>query len=551
MSISNVLDRKTTIVTDDRGKRLYTIKILSDEEFDKLPFKHAKESLGAADQSTMTAYVRKVHFSEATKDLTAMTLRHEVEELIAKTSPHEEDGIRYKKGIGGLKLFKDIIAPTAAFLAGNFVGGPIVGGAAAGATKSAINNERGVGRGAAKGAVLGAASRFGGLGGAAIGAGGGAIIGAQDPNSTASQGALSGAIGGGLAGTLGTLDARNTTGGLVRSAGSSISNFGTSVANFGGQTGIIGATTNFIGGGIQQLGSGVARLGSSLQPSNAGFGVQGPPLPSQIGPATGGAINKAVTSTVNFSGVKPGFFSQIGAGVKSLLGKGVTGLNVGTGRSASGGIGTFAGIGSAIRDKLSNPMTLLGLGALGIGSLSTQPDFPNIGEITSKWLTAESVTKAGELARNLANETILGDFVVPKETTALIDVIQGDIKKQFKQRRTDLARRGSAINPQFAGSGEFLELMNRIDEEEQDELTKVSVELTSTAQQSHAQNRYNTIIRDLNADDQTKQDLLFAEISEVVSRYGFERQDVLNFREIAADAGLYFIQQGTGFGQAA
>lgn len=71
---------------------MYTIKILKSEEYDKLPYKHAKTSLGCADPKTGKAYVR----ATGVKEWDMATLSHEVDELVAKVSPHEEDGIRYK-----------------------------------------------------------------------------------------------------------------------------------------------------------------------------------------------------------------------------------------------------------------------------------------------------------------------------------------------------------------------------------------------------------------------------------------------------------------------
>jgi len=71
---------------------MYTVKILSEKEFDGLPYKHAKTSLGLADAKTGVAYVRDTGYNDITKH----TIDHELDELIAKTSPHEEDGIRYK-----------------------------------------------------------------------------------------------------------------------------------------------------------------------------------------------------------------------------------------------------------------------------------------------------------------------------------------------------------------------------------------------------------------------------------------------------------------------
>lgn len=70
----------------------YTIKILPSDEFDNLPYKRAKTSLGASDPKTGIAYVRDTGFNDVTKG----TMAHELDELLANTSPHEEDGIRYK-----------------------------------------------------------------------------------------------------------------------------------------------------------------------------------------------------------------------------------------------------------------------------------------------------------------------------------------------------------------------------------------------------------------------------------------------------------------------
>jgi len=72
---------------------MYTVKFMNDAEFDALPFKHVRDAMGCADPRTQTAYVRKTGI----RPLDMFVTQHEVEELIAKVSPHEEDGIRYKK----------------------------------------------------------------------------------------------------------------------------------------------------------------------------------------------------------------------------------------------------------------------------------------------------------------------------------------------------------------------------------------------------------------------------------------------------------------------
>jgi len=74
----------------------FTVKVLPSEEFDKLPFKRIQNNpssvYGAADKKSRIAYVRDTGFNDFTK----ANIGHELDELMAETSPHEEDGIRYK-----------------------------------------------------------------------------------------------------------------------------------------------------------------------------------------------------------------------------------------------------------------------------------------------------------------------------------------------------------------------------------------------------------------------------------------------------------------------
>ena len=147
---------------------MYTVNVLSEKDFDKLPYKHAKTSLGLADAKTGVAYVRDTGYNDITKD----TIAHELDELMQKTSPHEEDGIRYKnlKSLGagagagilssmipGLRGFSPAISAGAGALAAGkgkrlqgaaqgFGGGGIgqsLGGGVFDAFKGATNNQPG------------------------------------------------------------------------------------------------------------------------------------------------------------------------------------------------------------------------------------------------------------------------------------------------------------------------------------------------------------------------------------------------------------------------
>ena len=147
---------------------MYTIKVLSEADFEKLPYKHVKTSLGLADAKTGVAYVRDTGYNDITKD----TIAHELDELMMTVSPHEEDGIRYKnlKSLGagaGAGILSSIIPALR----------PFQGALSAGAGALA----------AGKGERLrGAAQGFGG-GGLGTGVGGGlfdAFKGVNQPGGT-------------------------------------------------------------------------------------------------------------------------------------------------------------------------------------------------------------------------------------------------------------------------------------------------------------------------------------------------------------------------------
>jgi hypothetical protein len=88
---------------------MYEINILENDEFDALPYKHAKTALGMADAATGKAYIRRTGIEA----LDANTIRHEFDELLQKISPHEEDGIRYKSGGGLGSIFAPILGGLA------------------------------------------------------------------------------------------------------------------------------------------------------------------------------------------------------------------------------------------------------------------------------------------------------------------------------------------------------------------------------------------------------------------------------------------------------
>ena len=93
---------------------MYNVQILSDAEFEALPYPETEISLGIADPKTNTAYVRYQNSPEALNYL----VNHEVEHLIeghgGEHSDHYRNGVYYK-GAGG---FLGMLAPLLSFIPG-------------------------------------------------------------------------------------------------------------------------------------------------------------------------------------------------------------------------------------------------------------------------------------------------------------------------------------------------------------------------------------------------------------------------------------------------
>jgi len=76
---------------------MYEIKILSDKEFEALPYPELEESLGVADPKTNKAYVRYTGIGEVDKHLVNHELEHLIEGKGGKHSEHYRNGVYYKK----------------------------------------------------------------------------------------------------------------------------------------------------------------------------------------------------------------------------------------------------------------------------------------------------------------------------------------------------------------------------------------------------------------------------------------------------------------------
>jgi len=555
----------STVKVLGSNKKKYAVHILNDKEFDALPFKNVKDSLGCANPKTKTAYIRRTGHDAISKLIDTSTLEHEMEELVSKHSDHEdEDGIRYKSGrdFAG-NLVQGLVSVVTSAL-GPVVGA--VGGAAGSALGATIRQERAIGKKAIAGGVAGGLSGLVGgtgniVGGAVEGATSAGLQGVMEGERAVGSSIASGAIKGAISGTTAQIGGKLVGSVLGGAAGGAAGEAaGSTVAPLTAAS--VGSTAGAAGTGAfgaSLAASSGSALGSALAP------VTTQSLGSLLGSATGAIGAGSILGTAAPSlgaGASSGIGSAIAGGASNAisnvggmlsgakdkvlsLGSGLTsGKLFGLGGTSPTGAGSSL-LGTA-KKGLTNPMTMLGLGAMALGSMPTKTEVPNIGEITSKWLTPEAITKSGAAAKDVLEGRYGGDFVPSGETVALIDTIHKDIDKSYARRSKDMDRMGAASNQNWMTSGERLEMQRRLMQDQEEEKGRVEVELMANAQQQHAKSQFEYVMTAWEVDEAVKRDYLYADLATVMSRYNADQEDVLNFRKMASDAGLYLLAQGTG-----
>lgn len=331
----------------------------------------------------------------------------------------------------------------------------------------------------------------------------------------------------------------------------------------------LGASGAMGGGtGFQGTDKGWSNLGSTALGALGGYGLGG------IGAGVGGAISGASSGGLGAlgsgftSGVQgylgtpiiPGISqtsgTAIGQGISGLFGGGAT---TGAGTTAAGSpyaltsqpTGTaLAGLGgqqtaflpgaaASTTSALADPMKMLGgLGMAALSQAVTAPPQPSLGEMTAKWLDTDTITKAGELAMDKGN-MYLGDFNVDAETQALMEAGESKIRKAYSIRREDLDKMGIYSNEQWMRSGERLEMHRRLAEEEQREVDLFNADLINRSKQQFASNQYSYITETMKLSEEAKRDLLYGNLMDVMMQYKMTEDQVMDFRTIARDAGLY------------
>ena len=133
---------------------MYQVKVLSDKEFEELPYPDMAASLGVADPKTNTAYVRYTGVEGVDQYLVNHELEHLIEGHGGEHSNHYRNGVYYK----GFGEILQAAAPALAFIPGI---GPIAS-AGAGIGGTAIANRQAKKRASSMGGGFQGGDSFGG-----------------------------------------------------------------------------------------------------------------------------------------------------------------------------------------------------------------------------------------------------------------------------------------------------------------------------------------------------------------------------------------------------
>jgi len=464
---------------------MYTVRILSEKEFDKLPYKHAKTSLGLADANTGVAFVRDTGYNDITKD----TIAHELDELMAKVSPHEEDGIRYKNLASlGAGAGAGVLSSMVPFLR------PFQGALSAGAGALANKDNR----------LQGALQGFSG-GGIGTGLGGGvfdAFKGVSSPGGTFGKALQS----------------------FVPGMERGLTQFAGTVPGFGGVgTGSpTGALAKFFAGGTAPTTT-TARLATQS-------GGQGGIMD---------AINAASADSATRAGISPATVNVgggVGAGVDSALrDKATDGFN----------------ISESIKEMLPG-LALAGAGDL-FAPQAQVPDTSGIQARLERMTQegGEPLAKeAGlnELFRILGDPVGeppaaafgQGDIYADRQLTDDIEALRNEFKAVNPNANVD-------------NNSAFLNKKQELIERSREQRTAARDELSFQFEREQLERKFQTMQVALNLDQaQMGQYVQLAqmEIDQLMLQYGIDAQTATNFKTLFADLGRLTIQgnqqQGTG-----
>ena len=497
----------------------FTVQILTDEEFDSLPYKNVRNSIGVADPHKNLAFVRDT----GVKKWNLETLSHEINHLVEKNGDHaDEDGIMHKSG-GGLGR---IIAPIIGGLVTTLSGGALAPlGMAIGAAGTAGTSQYSK---AKKPEKYGQPGQIGDILGSALTGG-------------------AGAYGAGQLGLGGVAGGTQAAPGFMSKAGGIIS---------GALRG-----TPAVAGGPATTSSGVP-VGATYTPPTSGLlGSGGSFLKSGTKASQAASAKWAAPSITGASGITPAVTSS----VPGPQGGNILGQAQGKTPSAVSSFPNISGAAPGISPTtlpatspktpfsfkdLITPQNALGAASTLAGAASGTPEFQmpdSVEQLRSKLLGGEGLSPLGQQAR-----TELGGILSSQPSQ--INAPAGDEYYADTNRRIDLqydqARASLDAAYNNAGtlnSGEHLDQVRQLEEARANAKNAFVQSENQRRFEFGSNQKYNAIQSALGVDKNVMDDLVGLSGLDVTSAaimYGAQAADVKAIREALGTIGSEALSRG-------
>jgi len=505
----------------------YTVQILTDKEFDSLPYKGISDSLGIADKEKGFAFVRRTGI----KDVDEATLHHEIDELVSKHSNHEDEyGIRHKKG---KKIFAKVIPIALGMLAGPL--GPLAAGMISAGSSAITQKTMGSGK------ISGIQTALAGLGGG-MGAGG---MSAGIEASKAAGGSYLGQLGSGLMGTAATTGAAATKG-LIGTGGKFL---GMGAPATGALQGPVTAGQSALGYsnlsqvpqnllGSAAASSALSSVGKLQGPVTAGQSAQGFTNLSQVPSLSSGGAPGLLGGAAKTAGVPTAAPTvQSAATAPTAVAPASKGFNLGS---------------------LATPKNILGAGSLLASSGIQQPEFQmpdSVELLRSKILSAQGgLTPLGQQA-----QSELGNILSASPTDLYASgsdeyykTTLTNLDNEYGRQKKALAQQWNAIDPNYQQNGEYITANNMLDK------SFMEVKNNYVAQEEQRRfelartQKYQAIQDSLQVDQRTMDDLIGLtglDVQSAAMVYGAKVADVQAIRESLGTLGSELLVRGTPQGQ--
>lgn len=502
------------MVTTMKLKPKYKVFIVDDDNFNDL-YKdipgikkgQLDDKLGFADPRTNEAFVRKT----GVKSLDDSTIEHELQELLVKISPDEENGIRYKSAGALGRILGPVIGAVLTPVLGP--GGPAIGAAISAGTQArsqAVKPEK-------FGTGFGGIAKAGALGGLGALAGGSALTGGIAGGTAAAPGFLSKAAGIGKGALLGTpaVTGVGTGGAGVGAAPAGVSTFTPATK------GLLGRGGSFLGGGTAA--SKAAETSFRGATPATGFAA------ASLAPGVSPAIKAPTLGVPGAGGVSAP--SVAAATPKTLIEK-------------TGGF-------------LSKPSNLLGA-TLTAGSLlpkTPQFEFPQqFTDLQSKLQQGGALSPLGEQARGELSGILSAqpNELFPEANQAFLDATFRDFDERFKRDKEALDARYNLAG--VFGSGEHLAAVDLLEKQYTDLRADTTAQINQRNFELGRTQKYQAIQDSLGVDKNDMDALLGLtglDVSLAAQIYNVKAADVEELRKSMGTLGSELLLRGSGLQQPA